>query len=97
MVRKFVCIKNRSFNFSSNFLWQFLQFSLQSKRLYSTKSPLKFVYPRKQLQYLYLIPQVSHFLSSCLYLHLILLIPSENLLARFDNELAINLALSIKL
>ena len=35
------------------------------------------------------------FLSSCLYLHLILWIPSDRLLTRFDNELAINLVLSV--
>ena len=36
---------------------------------------------------------VWHFLSSCLNLHIILGIPSEKLLARFDNDLDINLAL----
>ena len=41
-----------------------------------------------------LILQVSHILSSCPYLRLILWIPSKMLLTRFDNELAINLALS---
>ena len=53
------------------------------------------MYSRKQLQYLYLIPYVSHFLSSCPNLYLILGIRSEILLTKFDNELAINLALSI--
>ena len=55
------------------------------------------MYSRKQLQYLYLILQVSHLSSLCPYLHLILGIHSERLLARFDHELAINLALSKKL
>ena len=36
------------------------------------KSSLKFVYSRKQSQCLYFIPHVSHFLSSCPNLHLIL-------------------------
>ena len=40
-------------------------------------------------------PHVSHFLLSCSYLDLILLIPSARLSVRFDNELAINLTLSI--
>ena len=74
---------------------------LEHKHLYSIKPSLKyslkdyFMYLRKQWQYLYLIPQVLHFLSLCLHLHLILWIPSERLLTRFDNELAINLVLSI--
>ena len=38
---------------------------------------------------------VSHFLLSSSYLDLILLIPSARLSVRFDNELAINLTLSI--
>ena len=50
---------------------------------------------RKQSQYLHLIPQVSDFLLLYSYLILILLIHSERLLTRFDNELAINLSLSI--
>ena len=45
---------------------------LQQKHLWSIKSSLKFIYSRKQSQYLYLIPQISSFLSSCRYLHLIL-------------------------
>ena len=45
---------------------------VQHKHLYSIKSSLKFVYSRIQSQYLYLILQTSHFLSSCPYLHLIL-------------------------
>ena len=53
------------------------------------------MYSRKQSQHLYLIPHVTHFLSTCPNLHLILSISSERLLARFDNELARNLALSI--
>ena len=69
---------------------------LQHKHLYSIKSSLKFVYSRKQLQYLYLIPQVLHFLLSCPNSHLIPWIPSESLLTRFDKEIAINLALSVK-
>ena len=46
------------------------------------------------LYFYHKIPHVSHFLSPCPNLHLILGIPSERLLTRFD-ELAINLALSI--
>ena len=68
---------------------------LQHKHLYSTKLSLKFLYWRKQSQYLYLILQVSHFFSSRPYFHLTLWIPSGRLLIRFGNELAINLALSI--
>ena len=45
---------------------------IESKHLYSIKSSLKFIYSGKQPQYLYLIPQFSHFLSSCPYLRLIL-------------------------
>ena len=87
-------LKNRSFNFSSNLRWLLL---LQQKHLYSIESFLKFVYPRKHLQNLYLIPQVSYFLWSCSYLHLILWIPSEKLLTKFDKKIAINLVLSGKL
>ena len=39
-------LKNCSFNFLSNFIWQFL---LQIKHLYSVKSSLKFVYSGKEL------------------------------------------------
>ena len=53
------------------------------------------MYPRKQWQYLYLILQFLHFLSLCPNLHLILRLPSESLLIRFDNDFAINLAISI--
>ena len=52
--------------------------------MYSIKSSLKFDYSLKQSQYLYLIPHVSYFLSLL-----------DRLLTRFDNELAINVALSI--
>ena len=45
----------------------------------------------KQLQCWYLIPQVSTFWSSFLYLRSILWIPTE----RFNNELVINLSISI--
>ena len=45
------------------------------------------MYSRKQLQYLYLIPHVSYFSSSCPNLHLVLGIRSEILLTKFDNEL----------
>ena len=68
---------------------------LQQKHLYSIKLSLKFVYSRKQSQYLYLILQALHFLSSCPNLHLILWNPSETLFTRLDNELAIDLALPI--
>ena len=67
---------------------------LHHKHLYFIKSSLKLACSRKQWQYLYFILQI-HFLSSCLYLHLILWIPSARLLTRFDNELAMNLVLSI--
>ena len=76
---------------SSNFLWYFF---LQHKQLYSTKSSMMLVYLRQHLQYFDLI-LVSHFLSWCPYLNLILWIPSARLLTRFDNELAINLTVSI--
>ena len=85
-------LKNRSFNFSFNFVWQFL---LQTKHFYSIKSSLKFVYFRKQWQYLYLILHVLLFLSLCPNLHLIVRIPSEKLWTRSNNELVINLVLSI--
>ena len=44
---------------------------------------------------LYSIPDVLQFLLLCPYLPLVLSIPSARLLTRFDNGLAINLALSI--
>ena len=51
-------LKDCSFNFSSNFcLWLLLP----HKHLYSIKSSLEYVYSRKQLQYFYLIPKVTHF------------------------------------
>ena len=53
------------------------------------------MYLRKHLQSLYLTPQVSNFLLSCPYFHLVLWITSARLLTRFDNKLAINIALSI--
>ena len=53
------------------------------------------MYLRKGSQYFYLIPDVSDSLSPCPNLNLILWIPSEKLLTGFDNELFINLALSI--
>ena len=62
------------------------------------------MYSRKQYIYTYItltfkhlqsIPYVSHFLLSCLNLHLIHLTPSKRKSTRFDNELAINLTLSI--
>ena len=64
--------------------------------LYSIKSPLKLVYSRKELQPLYLILHLLHFLASSPDLHLILWIHSEILLTRFYNEVAINLVLSKK-
>ena len=88
----FYVLKNRFINFSSSFSWQFL---LQYNNFYTIKSSLKFLYSIKQSQHLYLILQVLLFLSSCQYLHLILRIPSERLLTRFDNELVMNLPLSI--
>ena len=48
---------------------------------------------KKHSQCLYLIPQVLHFSSSCLYLNLILWMRSARWLARFENDLALNLAL----
>ena len=44
---------------------------------------------------LYVLPQISYFLLLCQHLHLVLRIFSERLLKRFDNELAINLEVSI--
>ena len=76
--------------FSSNCLWWFLS---QHKHFYSIKASLKFACLRKHSQFLCLIPHV--FLSLCRYLHFILWISSIGLLTRFDNELSINLALSI--
>ena len=61
----------------------------------STESSLKFVYSRQHWQTLYLIPQVSHSLSSCWYLHLILQIPLARLSTTFYNKFDINLVLSI--
>ena len=49
----------------------------------------------KTVAMLYLIPQVSHFVSSRPYFHLILWILSERLMTRSDIEIAINLGLSI--
>ena len=66
---------------------------LQHKHFHSIQSSSKLIYSRKQSQYSYLIPKVPNFLSLCPYLHLILWTPSEKLLTRFNNELAINLAL----
>ena len=66
---------------------------LQHKDFHSIQSSSKLKYSRKQSQYLYLIPKVPNFLSLCWYLHLILWTLSEKLLTRFNNELAINLAL----
>ena len=45
---------------------------LQHEQLYSIKLSLKILHLRKQLEYLYLIQHVSHFLSLCPNLHLIL-------------------------
>ena len=69
---------------------------LQHKHLYFIKSSLKFVYSRKQSQYLYLTQHVSHFLLPCSNLPLMLYSPSERVLTRFDNEVFTNLALSKK-
>ena len=69
--------------------------SFITKHFYSIKSSLKFGYLRKQSQYLYLIPHVSHFLSSCPNSNLILCSPSDRLLRRFDKELAGKPVLSI--
>ena len=66
---------------------------LQHKHFHSIQSSSKLIYSRKQSQYSYLIPKVPNFLSLCPYLHLILWTPSEKLSTRFNNELAINLAL----
>ena len=78
--------------FPCNFYKELL---LQGKHLYFIILSLKFMYSRKQSQYLHLIPHVSHFLSSCLCLHLILWISSERLLTRFNYKLAINLPLKL--
>ena len=44
----------------------------------------------------YLIPQLSHFLLLCLYLHLIVRIISERLFTRFDHDLAISLRIYVR-
>ena len=76
---------------SSNF---FLKFLLRHKHLYSIKSSLTFDYSKQHSHSLYLIPHVSLFLPTpCL--RLISWIPVARLLKRFDNKLAIDLALSI--
>ena len=56
--RKFECILK---SVSLTFHQTFLIIIVQHKEWHSTKSSLKFIYSRKQSQYLYLIPQVSHF------------------------------------
>ena len=61
--------ENTLHHFLHYIVWQFL---LQTKHLYSTKSSLKFASSRKQSQYLYLIPHVSHFLLSSTNLYLTL-------------------------
>ena len=61
--------ENTLHHFLDYIVWQLL---LQTKHLYSTKSPFKFASSRRQSQYLYLIPHVSHFLSSCTNLYLTL-------------------------
>ena len=88
MVRKVVCI-------TKSFLITFTRFLLEDNYLCFSKSSWKFVCSRKQLPYWYQIPWVSHILWSCLCLHLILWICSARLLARLNNELVINLALSV--
>ena len=70
-------------------MWQFL---LQRNHLYSINSSLKFMHSRKHLHYLYL---TSHFSSSFPNLYLILWTLSERLLTRLDNELTVNITLSI--
>ena len=67
---------------------------IKQKYLDSIKSSLKFLYSRKQSQYLYSIPYVSHVLTTWLNLHFTLWILLGNLLTRFDNELATNFGLS---
>ena len=66
----------------------------KQKHLDSIKSSSKFLYSRRQSQYIYLIPYVSHVLTTSPNLHFILCILLEKLLTRFDNELAINFGLS---
>ena len=91
-------LKKHSFNFSSNFyynfwyninicilLHHFWNFWIQKKKKKKETVPI-FIFNSASFT----------FLSSCLYLHLILWIPSEILLTRFDKKLAINFALSIK-
>ena len=77
LVRKCVCIKKSFLKF---FIKLVLIIFVITQTLYSITSSLKFVYWREKSQYLYLIPQISHFLSAFLYLHLMLWIPSERLL-----------------
>lgn len=66
---------------------------MKHKQQYSIKLSITLMFSRQQ--YLYLILQVSHFLSSFLYFHLILLISSARLLTRSHHELVRNIVLSI--
>ena len=45
------------------------------------------LHSRQHSQSLYLIPHILHFLLLCLYLHLVLWVPSARLSTRFTNDL----------
>ena len=89
LVIHFILISYKSLESS----WNFLSKRLQDVSFFSQYGN-SMIWQTYQ-HVLYLIQQVSHFLLSCLYLHLILWIYSARSLTRFDNELAITLALSI--
>ena len=94
MARTFVFI-HKSLNLASCNP-TFLVNLLQHKHFYTIETSLTFVYSRQHSQFLHLMLQDSYFfLLSCLYLLLILWIPSARLFTKFSNELVINLMLSI--
>ena len=73
-----------------------LGFTERRRYDFSTMSYCRVGILQKTVAILILIPHVSHLLSSCPNLHLILSIPSERLLlTKFENELAVNLVLSV--
>ena len=92
---------NPFFKFHQYFLLSVcLFFLLQHKRLYGINSYsvnlylMLFVYSRQHSQCLYLTPHVLHFILSCSRLHLTFWISSSRLSTIFDNEFALNSAIS---
>ena len=73
MIKKFVCIGKIFDNFYCNV------------NIYILVNHLYYLCIQDSTQNLF-IPHASHFLLSCPYLHLILLIHSASLSKRFDNE-----------